>query len=128
MLERYVPKLAQELELEENALNAGVPGSYVIPLEEGLSVSITDIPQGFIIKSSVAAFPTNKQEAFATDAMLANLFGQGTCGSVLGLLPEGNTLTLTRVVDYPIDYKEFKGIIEDFINMVDFWREEAHAT
>lgn len=128
MLDRFIPKFIQELELGDASLSAGVPGSYVIPLDEGLSVTLTDIPNGFIIKSNIATFPTAKQEAFATDAMLANLFGQGTCGSILGLTPDGGTLTLTRVVDYPIDYKEFRGLIEDFINMVDFWREEAAIT
>lgn len=57
--------------------------------------------------------------------MLGNLFGQGTHKAVLGLTEDGNMLTLFKVVEYNIDYKQFRDALEDFINSVDFWREEA---
>lgn len=125
MLEKFIPKLVQDLQLGNTNLGAGVPGSYALPLDQGLSITMTDIPNGFILKSSVVPLPNAKQEIFVTQAMLANLFGQGTCGGILGLSPDGNTVTLTHVVDYAVDYKDFRGLLEDFINMVDFWRDEA---
>ena len=54
-----------------------------------------------------------------------NLFGIGTRGAVLGASIDGNLLTLSKEVEYTPDYKEFKDLVEDFINMVDYWREEA---
>lgn len=126
MLEKFIPKLVQEMELGDTTLGAGVPGSYALPLDEGLSITMTDIPEGFILKSNVVNLPAAKQENFVTQAMLANLFGQGTRGGILGLSPDGSVLTLTHVVDYPVDYNDFHAILEDFINMVDFWRDETN--
>lgn len=125
MLQNFIPRLIHELELDENALSSGVPGIYSLPLEEGISINMTDIPNGYILKSNIAPFPKTKEEIFVVQAMLGNLFGQGTKGSVLGLNSDGTMLTLTLVVDYPVEYKDFKESLEDFINTVDFWREEA---
>lgn len=124
MLDKFIQKLVEDLELP-SSLATEVPGSYSFPLDEGLSILISEIPNGFCLKCSVAPFPKVKEEIFATQAMLGNLFGQGTRGAVLGLSTDGNMLTLTEAVGYSIDYKEFREILEDFINAVDFWHEEA---
>lgn len=125
MLQNFIPKLIQEMELGNISLASEVPGTYSLPLEEGLSVNMTEIPNGYILKSAVAPYPKAKEELFLTQAMLANLFGQGTKGAILGLNLEGTLLTLTLVVDYPTEYKEFRESLEDFLNTMDFWREEA---
>lgn len=125
MLQNFIPKLIEDLELGEMTLSSGIPGNYILPLEEGLSINMTDLPSGYILKSNVAPYPKIKEEIFSTQAMLANLFGQGTRGAILGLNTEGTILTLTLVVEHPVDYKEFKDSLEDFMNTLDFWREEA---
>lgn len=125
MLEQMIEKLAKEFELDGKSLASEVPGAYALPLEEGLTIMISEISNGFQLKCSVAPYPKAREEEFLTQAMLANLFGQGTMGAALGLTMDGNTLTLTLPVDYPVDYKEFREIVEDFINSVDFWHEEA---
>ena len=124
MLASLMEKLTQELELDKS-LATEVPGTYAFPLDQGLTVTIFEIPRGFLLKCPVGPAPKVQEELFLTQAMLANLFGQGTRGAVLGLSPEGTILTLSQVVDYTVDYKEFKDIVEDFINSVDFWHEEA---
>ena len=55
--------------------------------------------------------------------MMANLFGQGTKGGILGINAEGTMLTLSRTVDFAVDYKDFKEFLEDFINVMDFWQK-----
>lgn len=125
MLQSYIPKLIQDLELGDISLASGIPGTYTLPLEDGLSIHMTDIPDGFILRCNVGPYPKVKEELFTTQAMLGNLFGQGTRGAVLGLNLEGTIVTLTHIVDYPVEYKDFKEILEDFINTMDFWREEA---
>ena len=127
MLANFIPTLVQELELGNTTLSSGVPGIYSLPLEEGLSINMSEIPSGFIFKANVAPFPMAQEELFVTRTMLANLYGQGTRGAILGLSPEGNTLTLTLVIDFPVDYKGFREHLEDFLNTVDFWRAEALA-
>jgi len=125
MLQNFIPRLIHDLELGDVDLSSGVPGIYTFPLEGGHSINMTDIPEGYILKANVALFPKVKEELFATQAMMGNLFGQGTKGAALGLNLDGTILTLTLVVDFPVEYKDFRDSLEDFINVMDFWREEA---
>ncbi|MGK5594186.1 MAG: type III secretion system chaperone [Parachlamydiaceae bacterium] len=123
-LNTYLQEFLQELELREPFPQES-PGVYTIPLGEGLSITLSSHPQGFYLHSTIGPAPEQQEEAFFTRALLANLFGQGTKGAVLSLSEEGRMLTLSRSIDYDISYKEFKEILEDFINVIDFWREEA---
>lgn len=125
MLSTFIEKLIPDMELETTSLASEVPGTYALPIDEGITILISEIPNGIIIKCAFVPYPKVREEVFSTQAMLANLFGQGTRGSALGLTNDGNTLTLTQIIDYNIDYKEFKEILEDFINSIDFWCEEA---
>lgn len=125
MLQEFVPKLIKDLKLVNTTLATGVPGIYALPLDEGLTINLQEIPGGILLKCALAPYPKTNEEAFSSRAMLGNLFGQGTHGAVLGLSQDSNTLTLSRAIDYHLDYKEFKEIVEDFINSVDFWRDEA---
>lgn len=125
MLQGFIPKLIQDMDLGAINLSSEIPGVYSLPLEEGLSLSMTDIPDGYIFKSNIAPYPKIKEDVFLTQAMLGNLFGQGTRGAILGINLEGTSVTLTLVVDSSVEYKDFKESLEDFINTMDFWREEA---
>lgn len=131
-LEKYMRELESEMGVQESFATS-TPGVYAIPLEEGVDIKISSLPEGFFLSCEVIEVPSERLEAFYTEAMLGNLLGQGTKGAVLGLNVQGNLLTLTRVVDYNIDYKDFKELVEDFLNTVDFWRDEvmrhnAHET
>lgn len=125
MLEKYIPTLIQDLELGDVTLATSTKGSYSLPLDEGLAINFTEIPNGYSLKSSFAPFPQIKEENFCLHVMLGNLFGQGTKGAILGLSSDEKTLTLTQFIDYSVTYKDFREILEDFINSVDFWRDEV---
>ena len=85
MLEQLMKKLCDEWGVPEGKLATQMPGCYSIPLDEGLSVLVSKTASGgYMLKSAVAPYPATKGEAFATDAMLANLFGQGTQGQPWG--------------------------------------------
>lgn len=122
MLERHMESFAKEMDIEHFPSDKG---SYTIPLEDDLSIQLTPTENGFVLYSTIAQVPSESREAFLTKTLHANLFGQGTFGSILGLNELGNLLTLSRNVEYNIDYKGFKEVIEDFINALDFWREEV---
>jgi hypothetical protein len=101
-------------------------GTYVMPLGEGLAITISTLPYtGFMLSSTLGPFPEKNDEQFFETLLRANLFGDGTRGAVLGLNPEGTKVILTRIIEYRIDYNEFRDIIEDFINVADLWRDEA---
>lgn len=123
-LDNYIDQLVKEMEFE-GGLATQVPGVFAFPLEENLTVTISDRPPGFSLFCSLDSIPKARQEEFLTRVMLGNLFGQGTKGAVLGISEDGNLLTLTQVIDYNIEYKEFRDILEDFVNTVDVWREET---
>ncbi|KAF3362295.1 putative type III secretion chaperone SycE [Chlamydiales bacterium STE3] len=120
----FIQEFLKELEISE-PLPQTVPGVYTLPLDDGLSITMTANPQGFLLNAVLAEAPKKNEEHFYTEVLLANLFGQGTKGATLCLSEEGRMLTLSRDIDYDVDYKEFREILEDFINIIDFWREET---
>jgi hypothetical protein len=127
MLEKYMEQFQKELELDKPLIRPN-PGSYYIPLEDSLSLTITSMAGGFHLYSELVELPKENEEVFYTKALNANLFGQGTRGSILGLNDRGNMLTISQVVDYNIEYKDFKDLVDDFINTIDFWRVEVQNT
>lgn len=126
MLPRLMEQLNKELELSP-ALAPDAKGRYQMPFSEGLSVIIADLTPGpgIGLYCEVAKSPTKGEEALFQEMMLANLFGQGTQGAVLGTTSDGKTLTLSLEIDYNIEYKDFRDLLEDFLNAADFWRDEA---
>ena len=124
MLEDCIKKLKEEMELTRS-LNTDVPGTYSLALDEGLSVTITSMGSGFVLTCNIIACPKHGEEEFYTLALLGDLFGQGTGGATLGLNEDGSLLTLSKGIDYNVEYKDFKDVLEDFINSVDFWRQEV---
>lgn len=124
IIDPHIQEFALELGVTE-FFKGNTPDSYIIPLEDGLSVEILPEGLGFAFFSKIAPCPKNNCESFYTHLLLGNLFGQGTHEAVLGLSDDGNLLTLTKSVEYSINYREFKDLLEDFINMMDFWREQA---
>lgn len=124
-------KLAQLMQLFQKELGLDKPipqddtGAYVIYMDTDLSFYVTELTPGFALTCEVAACPSEQQEEFYTQMMLANLFGQGTEGAILGLSDDGNTLILSREIEYSADYERFKEILEDYMNAVDFWRDET---
>lgn len=125
-LDTSFPLLLEELGLGDQVFTTEKSGVYELPMEEGVVVTFSPILNGCLLKCVVASYPEeSKQEAFAMQAMAGNFLGRGTFGGVLGLTPDGKTITLTRVIPSPFIYKEFRGIVEDFLNAVDFWRTAA---
>jgi hypothetical protein len=127
----YIMKLNQLMEnfQKELGLDKPIPtndaGAYVIYMDRELFINVVDMNPGIAFTCDVAPLPKENLEQFYTQMMLANLFGQGTEGAVLGLSDDGNTLILSREIEYNPEIDLFKEVIEDFMNAVDFWREEA---
>lgn len=128
MLTALMQELSKEWELDK-PLPEETPGVYKVPLEEGVSFSVTSLAEGnqtgLVLTSNLAAIPRGSEERLYMHALLGNLFGQGTKQALLGLNENGSLLTLSRYIDYDVSYPEFREIIEDFINTMDFWREEV---
>lgn len=125
MIDKFIQELAKEFSVEAKDLATQVAGVYAVPIEENVIVNITDAPPGFTFFCNLGPAKKMNEEAFYTRLMSANLFFQGTKGAVLGLSDDGNRLTLTHHVEYTADYKQFRDLIEDFMNAADYWIEEC---
>ena len=121
-LDTLVKQLEEELELDP--LIPGEKGGYALPLDEML-IEIVPSSQGFSLACQFSAFPSDNKEKFAAHALHGNLFGQGTHGAIIGTSEDTNQLTLSKTVDYTVNYKEFRDFLEDFINAIDFWKKES---
>ena len=124
MLEEHLLRLAQALDLpvpRKNKLSG-----FEFQLSDDLVLTFTEKDPGFFIFSVVGPPPTQKKEEAFIYFMKANLLGQGTGGQVLGLDAEEKFLTLSRLIQYDMNYQHFKDLVEDFANYVLYWREEAN--
>lgn len=121
---RYIRKLCEDLEIDPN-LEKTDQGSYLLPLSDSLQIEIKPLDEGFFLYSNVCPLPKEKLEDFLILVMKANLFFQGTLGATLALKDKEEILTLSRAVPYEINDHYFREIIEDFINIVEYWREET---
>ena len=100
-------------------------GAYHIPLDTHTLIKLSESPLGLEYSATVCACPTNELEQFYGHMLNGNLFYQATGGAALGLSDDGKSLTLSRVLEYTADYESFRSALEDFINALDFWQEEA---
>jgi hypothetical protein len=123
-LEKLLPELLKDLNLKADALKIEAEGRVLLPLEDGVAVSISESPAGITFKASLAAYPRERLEQFFMHALDANLFGMGTDGAILGISPDDKSFSLSRHLHHPLDYKLFRETLDNFINAVDFWREE----
>lgn len=124
MLSDIMQMLAKEMGLEGNFATE-LPGHYSIPLEEDTVIEVKETDGGCVLTCLICPTPTKKQEGFFQQALLGDLFGQGTMGNILGLTDDAKKLILWREFTYLPDFKEFRNSVEDFANAVDFWREQA---
>jgi len=123
-VDSFVKELTKELDIE-GGVQQETEGVYTLFTEEGLQVTISDVDGGVGFHCAIAPYPEKDEERFLTEAMLANLFGQGTEGGILGLDEDGKILTLAIEHRRCDNYKAFQEHLEDFLNATDYWRDEV---
>lgn len=122
-VEAFIKQLASDYEVK--GFESEERGKWKIPVEEGENLLVTDLGNAVRFDARVIDTPRGREEELFERMLFANLFGQGTWGAVLSVDDDAKHIELSRTVDYEISYKDFKDIVEDFINAVDFWRQEA---
>ena len=80
--------------------------------------------QGFTMWSPIGECPLKNKEDFYLFIMRANFLGQGTGNYVIGMDQEEKHLTLSSYIPYEMEFKKFKETVEDFVNYIDYWKEE----
>ncbi|MDN3505972.1 MAG: type III secretion system chaperone [Simkaniaceae bacterium] len=120
----YLKELCEDLNLDTN-LKKSELGFYLLPLTDSLAIEVKPLEPGVFFTSPICPCPEAKREEFFIQLMKANLFGQGTMGSTISLKDDENLLTLSRAMPYDMNYGVFKDALEDFANIVEYWREET---
>lgn len=120
----YLKDLCQDLEIS-TSLEKNDQGFYLLPLTDSLQIEVKSLDPGVYFYAPIASCPEKSKEDFFIHLMTANLFGQGTLGAAIGMNPKENLLTLSKKMPYDVKYGAFRESIEDFANIVDYWREEV---
>jgi hypothetical protein len=124
MLAKLIEQLSRELSMED-FITSTEDHHYLLPFDNNIEVEAIDLEKGYLLKGVIGACPQQNAESFLFKTMEANLFGRGTRGAVIGLNEEGKLLTLSLEVDYNNSFQNFKEKLEDFISVIDYWRQEA---
>lgn len=123
MLEKHLKQLSEDLEMDSSP-SRDEKGQFQLDLSPTISVTLKDLEPGALLLSKLAPCPTGNREELFTLLMRANFLGQGTRGGVIALEPDEKFLTLSLVIPYDMNFKAFKESVEDFVNILDYWREE----
>ena len=75
------------------------------------------------MRANISPCPYEEREDLFIYLMRANLLGQGTGGSRIGLDEEEKNLTLSLGLPYDMNYHAFKEAFEDFVNHLIYWRD-----
>lgn len=120
MLAGFLKSLCDELTIDTPRLNE----QKVYPLKIGGELlAVQDLDPGMGLQARICEIPNKKREELTIYLMRANLLGQGTGGSRIGLDQDGNFLTLSLGLPYELNYQIFKETIEDFVNYLIYWRD-----
>ncbi len=87
-------------------------------------IQCTVIDPEILLFSPISPPPKENREEFFIKTMQANFLGQGTGGSVIGLNEDESFLTLSLSLPYEVSYDVFKERLEEFVNFLDFWKQQ----
>jgi hypothetical protein len=125
MLEQYLQQICQELSIEEQP-KPNSDGVYVVPFDDLLKIRFKENQDNTIFFQSLcASLPKEKTEDFFVMVMKAHLFGKETGKSFFGIDGKEENLLISQLLPPRPGYDDFRNDLEDFLNQVDFWREEA---
>jgi hypothetical protein len=120
---KLLTKLSEELKI--GPIKENKDKIYELPVNSETHITIYNKNPYIFLRANVSDMPETKKEDLLIYLMKANLLSQGTGGSKIGLSDNEKTLTLLFRMDYEVDYKQFKENIEEFINYLNFYKEEV---
>ena len=97
---------------------------FKLDISDDIQIEITKIDWEIYFYSPIIKCPESKKEEIYTYVMKANLLGEGTGKTIIGMDKDEKFLTLSYLMDYEDNYARFKEKIEDFINYLIYWTEE----
>ncbi len=97
---------------------------YSLPINPETVIKVKELDPGVLFFAVIGPCPELRKENLMIYLMKANFLGQGTGGASIGLDERENHLTLSLVLSYDMNYKQFRDALEDFVNYLDYWKAE----
>jgi Tir chaperone family protein CesT len=123
MLEQLLKTLNEELKLETPP-KIDKERFYTFLINPHLEIKVKEHDAGTILLAKIGPCPQVKKEKLFSHLMKANFLGQGTGGSSIGLEENENSLTLSSILPYDMNYKMFRDALEDFVNYIEYWKAQ----
>ena len=121
MLEHLITEICEKLSLPLN-LEKDKEGYYTFTLNPEISLSLKELQPGFFIRAKLGPAPEGSHEELYIHLMKANYLGQGTAGAFIGMDEKAENFTLTKACRHETTYKEFKDLLEVYINYYEYWK------
>ena len=120
MLRDLLKELCHELEIKMPKANEK---GFFFAVNKEVEVAVRDLEPGVAMQANICPCPKKRREEFFIYVMRANLLGQGTGGSRIGIDADEKFLTLSIGLPYELNYKMFRETFEDFVNYLIYWRD-----
>lgn len=121
MLKAFLKKVSDEFDFR---LEDITDHEFILKIDDKISIYLKDLDPGIFFYARLLELPNQKREDLLMELGTANYLGQSTGEGIIGLDAEEKFLTFSHEVVYDIPYKEFTELLEDFINFLEFWRQE----
>ena len=99
--------------------------NFTLTITAEIEISVLKEEEQLYLYSPITLAPLDNQEEIYTYLMKANLLGQGTGKTSIGLDNNDKFLTLSYVMPYEETYENFKDKLELFVNYLFFWKDEV---
>ncbi len=123
MIHEFVKKICAELSIPP-ATQTDSKKLYQLKLGQRTAIDCVDLLPGLGLRANMAPIPSHRKEDLFVYIMRANLLGQGTSRSRIGINATEKSLTLSLGIPYELNYRSFKEAFEEFANHLIYWREE----
>ena len=121
-IEQYLQKMNSELQ-STSLYQKESETLFILSFEDDV-IELTKTPLGCFFSRIIGNLPDEESESLLIYLLFANFLGQGTASSALCLNDDLKTLSLVLPITYEIDYKNFRYLLEEFLNYSDFWKSE----
>lgn len=124
MFKEHIQRLLKELSIEGGEPLPQELSSYTLDID-GVRVNMTDTPPGIEYTATLGYLPDENVEEKLILLLRGNFLGQATRRAYLGLDESGKQVLATMSIPTVRSYKEFQDMLEDFANVVNFWKSQV---
>lgn len=123
MFREYIQRLLKELSLEGDSSLPSALESFSLEIDE-VSVTLFDRAPGVDYVATLGTLPEESREETLTKILRGNFLGQATRKAYLGLDASGQKVVAQMSIPLIRSFREFQDMLEDFANVVSFWKGE----